>query len=240
MVEGEQRVSLPAAEVGLELHHRIPTGTGQALHGMDEKLAQPFRDVGAAEELYGVAVFAGTFAPVYLGQVGRELCQLVAAGAYIGVRVDDLPPGFQPGGRRAQSQLLLGLLGAATVVLVAEPLHLLLLALGFDGLLGQDGGKEPFHVLEHSCGVGEGEGLHVGPVVAKTAQLAHDSALKRTQGPGEDVLPEVVHHSQLGGYIIQLLFFSWHCLRVKAFAYRIQPPVREGILELSFDERKQA
>ena len=43
MVERQHRVGLAAAEVGLQVDHRVATGTGQPLDRSDEKLFEPMR-----------------------------------------------------------------------------------------------------------------------------------------------------------------------------------------------------
>src|SRR5690606_39795016 len=50
VVEREHRVSLAAAEIGLELHDRITALTGQALYAADQKAFQALRQKGRSEE----------------------------------------------------------------------------------------------------------------------------------------------------------------------------------------------
>jgi hypothetical protein len=102
MVQGEHRVGLAAAEVGLQLDHRVAARlAGQASERALEQAGQALGQIGAAEELDRIAVFLGRVAPRHLGEVGSELGLDVTAARDVGVGRHDLAPGLEPGLRRA-------------------------------------------------------------------------------------------------------------------------------------------
>jgi len=70
-------VRLAAAEVGLQLHHRVAVVARDAPQRTGEQPAQALGQVGAAEELLGLAVLVCALAQMHLSQVGRELGRLV-------------------------------------------------------------------------------------------------------------------------------------------------------------------
>ena len=67
------RLRLAAAEVGLELHDRVATLPGDALHASDEQALQALGEKRTAEELRGLLVLIAAFAQMHLPEVGREL-----------------------------------------------------------------------------------------------------------------------------------------------------------------------
>ena len=135
MVERQHRVGLAAAEVGLELHHRVAALARDALHAADEQALEALGEVGAAEELRGLAVLVRAFAQVHLPEVGRELGLLVAAARHVRVRRDDLAPGLERAGRRRLDQRAARLaLLAAHLLVEGEPAQLHLHLADFVGL----------------------------------------------------------------------------------------------------------
>ena len=99
VVEGDEAVSLAAAEAGFGLHHRVAALPAQPPDGVDQQRAQAGGDVGVLEEADRVAVLGIGGAPViHLLQIGGEFGLLVAALSHIVVGADDPPPGFQMGG----------------------------------------------------------------------------------------------------------------------------------------------
>ncbi len=89
----EHGVCLATAEGRLELDDRFAALPTQPRQRIEQQPPHPARQVGAAEELNGVAVLSGGLAGEDLGQVGGELSLLVAPGLYIRVRHDHLAPG---------------------------------------------------------------------------------------------------------------------------------------------------
>lgn len=57
-------MGLATAKVGLELHDRITALASEPLHGADQQLFEAFGEIGAAEELDGLAIFVAAFAHV--------------------------------------------------------------------------------------------------------------------------------------------------------------------------------
>ena len=101
VVKRQHRVRLAAAEVGLELHHRVAALAGEALHRAYQHPFQALGEIGAAEELDRVPVLVGALAEMHLPEVGGELGLLVAAAGHILVRRDHLTPGLEVARRRA-------------------------------------------------------------------------------------------------------------------------------------------
>src|SRR5207245_6708662 len=62
-----------AAEVGLQLYHRITTGSGDALHRADKQSAQAFRQISAPEELGWLAIFIRSFTEMHLPEISGKL-----------------------------------------------------------------------------------------------------------------------------------------------------------------------
>ena len=118
-------------------------------------------------------------AAVDLGEVGRELGLLVAAGGHVRVRGDDLAPGREVrvaaslGGfdAAALGAGLLGELGAQYVPCVASTSRACSAA--------EIGLQEEPHGVEGAVGLVGGEWLVVGPVVADALQLVDERPLRR-------------------------------------------------------------
>ena len=194
MVERQHRVGLAAAEVGLELHHRVAALAREALHAAHEQALQALGEVGAAEELLRLLVLVRALAQVHLPEVGRELRLLVAAARHVGVRRDDLAPGLERAGRGRLDQRAAGLaLLAAHLLVEGEPAQLHLHLADLVGLRGRDRGEQPRHRVERAIGVVARERLLVRPLVAAVAQLLHQRALGAAERPAEDVVPGLPH-----------------------------------------------
>ena len=211
VVERQHRVRLAAAEVGLELHHRVAALAGEALHRADQHPLEALGQIGAAEELDGVPVLVGPLAEVHLPEVGGELGLLVAAAGHVLVRRHHLAPGLEAARRRAldRGAGALALLAAHLLVEAeAQKLHLHLLDLV--GLRRRDGGQQPAGRVEGAVGVVAGECLLVRPLVAMVAQLAHQAALGGTERLAEHVVPGVPHdleqrrHVQCGDRLLRV------------------------------------
>jgi len=63
-------VRLAAAEVGLQLHHRIAALARQALRCPHEEVLETLREVGATEKLGRLQVLVAALAQMHLLQVG--------------------------------------------------------------------------------------------------------------------------------------------------------------------------
>jgi hypothetical protein len=79
MIKRQHRMRLAAAEIGLQLHNRVATGTGQPLHRINQQAAQAVGQVGPAEEFNRVSVFVGALAEMNLPQISGELGLLIMA-----------------------------------------------------------------------------------------------------------------------------------------------------------------
>ena len=95
MIQGQHRVGLAAAEVGLQLDHRVSGLAIEAKQGDAQQILEATGDVGAAEELGRVGVFRAALALAHLVEVGGELGLLVATCDHIGVRGNHIAPGHQ-------------------------------------------------------------------------------------------------------------------------------------------------
>ena len=96
MVQRQHRVSLAAAEVGLQLHHRVASASGETLHGADQHLPQAGGQIGAAKELRRVAILVRSLAEEHLPQIGGELRLLIASAGHVLVRGHYVAPRLQP------------------------------------------------------------------------------------------------------------------------------------------------
>ena len=196
VVEREHGVGLAAAEVGLELHHRVAAVAGEPAHRADQQALQALGEIGAAEELDRLPVLVRPLAQVHLPEVRRELGLLVAATRHVPVRADHLPPGLEVGRGLALDggPGALPLLAAHLLVEAqAQQLHLHLLDLV--RLRCRDGGQEPAGRVEGAVGVVGGEGLLVRPAVAHVAQLAHERPLGLAERLAEHVVPRLPHQA---------------------------------------------
>ena len=183
MIERQHRVRLAAAEVGLELHHRVAALAGEALHRADQHPLQALGEIGAAEELDRVPVLVRALAQMHLPEVGGELGLLVAAAGHILVRRHHLAPGLEVARRRALDGGAGALaLFAAHLLVEAQAQELRLHLLDLVGLRRRDGGQQPPRRVERAVGVVAGEGLLVRPFVAVVAQFADQAALGCARG----------------------------------------------------------
>jgi hypothetical protein len=125
-------VGLAAAEVGLQLDHRVAALPPPPAHRVEQQLPQPVGEEGPAEELGRVAVLRRCLVPPDLMEVRGELRLLVATRRDVRVRRDQLPPRPQATGRlpldrndRRPALRLAGLLGETDPEqLLAHPVSL--------------------------------------------------------------------------------------------------------------------
>ncbi len=66
-------MGLAATEVGLQLDHRVAALAAEPAHGVEEELAQPVGEEGAAEELDRLAVLVARLVAPHLVEVDGEL-----------------------------------------------------------------------------------------------------------------------------------------------------------------------
>src|SRR6266571_1168023 len=95
MIECQHGVRLAAAEVGQQLHHRIASVRVQPKQGVGKQVTQTFRNIGALEELAGVAILVCSFTSCDLPEIGCEFCLLKTTGGDVGMWSDDITPGTQ-------------------------------------------------------------------------------------------------------------------------------------------------
>ena len=97
VVKGQHGVGFSAAEVGLQIHHRASVGVPtEASQSTGEQVPQPLSQVGAAEKLDRVAVFAARLPLAHVVEVSGEFGRGKVTARHIVVRVNDFPPRFQP------------------------------------------------------------------------------------------------------------------------------------------------
>ena len=66
MVKRQHRVRLAAAEVGLQLHHRVASRTCQTPRGSFQQTSQAFGEIRAAEELLWISILVRTLSKMNL------------------------------------------------------------------------------------------------------------------------------------------------------------------------------
>ena len=107
VVEGDQRVRLPAAVGQLELPHRLVAPPRQPRRHVAHQLAQRVRGIRQGEELRRILVhWPPPLRLHHLVQVGRELGQRQFTRPQLVLQVDDFVPGtgaVRPGHRAASS-----------------------------------------------------------------------------------------------------------------------------------------
>ena len=97
VIEGQHGVGFSAAEVGLQVHHRAGVGVPtEASQSAGEQVPQPLSQVGAAEKLDRVAIFAARLPLAHVVEVGGEFGRGKITARHIVVWVNDFPPRFQP------------------------------------------------------------------------------------------------------------------------------------------------
>ena len=95
VIQGQHRVRLAAAEIGLQFDDRIPPCPQVGASPPIRSPLQAFGEEGAAEELGRIA-YSSEPSPCNLPEVGGELGLLVATGGHVRMWSDDFPPGLQP------------------------------------------------------------------------------------------------------------------------------------------------
>ena len=97
VVKGQHGVGFSAAEVGLQIHHRAGVSVpAEASQSAGEQVPQPLGQVGAAEKLDRVAVFAARLPLTHVVEVSGEFGRGKITTRHIVMRVNDFPPRFQP------------------------------------------------------------------------------------------------------------------------------------------------
>src|SRR5262249_13011091 len=149
-----------------------------SLHATHEEALEAFGEIGPTEELQRLPVLVRAFTEVHLPEVRRELGLLVAPARYVGVRRDNLAPGFKRAGRARTDQRAGGLaLLAAHLFVEGETAQLHLHLADLVRLRSRDCGEEARHGIECAIGVVARERLLVRPLVPAVAQLLHQRAL---------------------------------------------------------------
>ncbi len=181
---------LAAAEIGLQLDHRVAAGARQAQHRVPEQAAQALGQIGAAEKLFCVGIFGASLTAVDVGQIGHIVGLNEAPGGDIRVRHDDLAPRLQPGLRRAlEGQRLAPRLAARRFGIDGALQFDADLAGLFGERLGAHRGQQPLGGIDGANGIVRGKRLFVGEIVADGPPLAHITALDLAQRRAEHVLP---------------------------------------------------
>src|SRR5260370_21644032 len=83
MIEGQHRMRLTTAKVGLELHYRIAALASKAFHRADQHALQTLSEIGAAQALDRIFVFVRAHSAMDLPQIGRELGLLIATAPHV-------------------------------------------------------------------------------------------------------------------------------------------------------------
>ena len=199
VVQRQHGVRFAAAEVGLELHHRIAVALRDALYGLRKQARQAFGKEGAAEEFLRVAVLVRAFAKMGLPQVGGEFRLLVSPARHILVRRYDFSPWLERspgGGGFDQGAPRLAFFGAHLFVVDRAP-QFFLHALDFVRLLrGGDGGEEPDRRIQHAIRIVAGERPLMRPSVAPFEQLRNHASFGMAQRHAKHFPPGRHHQFQ--------------------------------------------
>ena len=196
VVERQHRVGLAAAEVGLELHHRVAALAGEALHRADQQPLQALGEIGAAEELDRVAVLVRALAQMHLPEVGGELGLLVAAAGHVLVRRHHLAPGLEGAGRlRSRSPCRRSCASRrAPARRSAARSSSIFILLDLVGLRRRDGGQQPRQRVERAVGV-VARRMAPGAPTCCGGRAARCTRLRsaRPERLAEDVVPGLPH-----------------------------------------------
>jgi hypothetical protein len=241
VVERQHRVRLAAAEVGLQLHHRVAAAGGEALHRADQHPLQAFGQVGAAEELYRVPVFVCPLAQMHLPQIGGELGLLVATAGHVGMRHHHFAPGLEVAGHAALDCRAGRLpLFAARLLVEAHAQQFHLHLVHIVRLRGRNGGQQTPGGIQCAVGVVAGEGFLVRPGVAHAQQFIDQTALALAENLAEDFGPFAVHDHQRGGDVLQRFALAGGKAGVGEDVLHLERPA-VAILRFQFplDERQQ-
>ncbi len=197
VVQRHHGVGLAAAEVGLELYHRVAALPDNSPVGAHQQFFQTLGEVGPPEELGGVAVLVTSLPQVDLPEIGRELRLLVPTAGDVLVGIDHFSPRLEATGdltfdRRAGAFSLL----AAHLFFVVQPPQLMLHLPDLIGLGGGYSRKQPGHRVKRPIRIVTREGALMRPPIPHPAQLSHQIALERPQCFLENHGPGGPHHDQ--------------------------------------------
>ena len=205
MVQGQHGVGLAAAEVGLELHHRIAAPSGEAPHRRGEQPLQALGQEGAPEELVGVAVLVRPLAQMHLPEIRRELRLLVAPARDVLMGCGHHAPGCErPAPASVRCRRFDERAGrpaplAAHLLVEHQPAQLHLDLRDLAGLRRRDRGEQPLRRIQRPVRVVAGEPLLVRPLVAPGAKLRHQAAFGEAEGVPEHVVPGLPHQPEQPG-----------------------------------------
>ena len=172
VVEGQHRVGLAAAEVGLELDHRVAAGPGHPLDASHQQALEAVGEVGPPEELSGLPILVAAFAQVDLPEVRGELRLLVTATGHIGMRGYDLAPGLKGRGGCGFDEHRAGLTLLLSGLLLEDETAQFILYLANLVRLGRRNGRQhTVNGIQSPVGIVAGEGLLVGPLIPPVSEL---------------------------------------------------------------------
>ncbi len=167
MVEGQHRVRLATAEVGLELNHRVPTTGSKPPYSADQHCLQALGQIGPAEEFHWIPVLVRPLFEMDLPEVGSELRLLVQATRNVLVRHDNLAPRLQIGGDRAfDGRACASTLLASHLLVQHQPPQLNLDLPHFVGLGRGDCSQQPFRGVQRPICVIARENFLMRPPIA--------------------------------------------------------------------------
>ena len=242
VVQRQHRVGLAAAEVGLQLHHRVAAPPAEPLHGADQHLPQARGQVGATEKLRRVAILVGSLAEEHLPQIGGELRLLIAPAGHVLMRRHHVAPCLQPGHPTGVPHGPYGTAALATrLLLKADPQQLLLVPIDLPHLRRRNRGQQALHRVQGAVGIVRGKGFLVRPLVAMIAQFTDEAAIGAAESAAERVVPVVPYqpqdhrHVPLGGGPAE-----HGIVRDLPAAVPGQVACLHRMLEFALDERPQA
>ena len=204
VVQGDEAMGLAAAEVGLQLDHRVAALARQPPGRGGQQVPQALGEIGAGEEGPWVLVLGVGPALSHRVQVGGELGLVEAPGPHVGVGDDDVAPRRQPGlggalGGAGRDLAVLGArlglehLAQQVAAEVAHGLALVEVAEGF---------QQALHGVEGPAGVVAGEPALVGPVVAGLSDLEHQGPHGWGEPVAEHLVPSGQHAVEQEGQVL--------------------------------------
>ena len=202
MAQGQHGVRLAAAEVGLQLHDRVPAQARQPSQTGSEQPLQALREESTAEKLLRIAVFVRAFAQMHLPQIRGELRLLVAAARHVPVRGRDIAPSLQRGtAARLHRRAGRAPFFAAHLLIQHQPSQLALDLGDFVRLRRRYRGEEAFRRIQRPVRIVAGETLLMRPLIAPIPQFRNEAALGEAQSVAEHVVPRFPHELEEGGGI---------------------------------------
>ena len=197
MIQRQHGVGFAPAEIGLQVHHRLPALATQAAQSVQQQAAQAGGQEGAGVELAAVGIFRAGAAAMNVAEVGGEFRHAEGAALNILVRRRHVAPGFQARQRHTfQLQRRVASLVACLFRQFRAFEFLTQCEHRFHRLFRGNRRKKALHCVQRAGGVVGAECLFVGGAVADLDQFVDETAVGGGQVLFEAALPVVQHDAQ--------------------------------------------